>query len=116
MSASLQGQIERGLKTSAVRVRRGLEASQAARLTFSAWFDAQGLDALAMPTALGTAPQGLSATGDPVMCTLASFAGLPAITLPLLQGANGLPLGVQLVGRWGDDARLLRTARWLMTP
>ena len=38
---------------------------------------------------------------------------MPAITLPLLTAANGLPIGVQLVGRRGDDARLLRTARWL---
>ena len=34
--------------------------------------------------------------------------------LPFLSGSNGLPLGVQLVSRRGDDARLLRTARWLM--
>jgi Asp-tRNA(Asn)/Glu-tRNA(Gln) amidotransferase A subunit family amidase len=40
--------------------------------------------------------------------------GLPAVTLPLLQGANGLPLGVQLVGPRHADARLLRTARWLV--
>ena len=39
---------------------------------------------------------------------------MPAITLPLLQAGNGLPLGVQLVGQKGDDARLLRTARWLV--
>ena len=34
--------------------------------------------------------------------------------LPLMRGANGLPLGVQLVGRRHFDARLLRTARWLV--
>jgi Asp-tRNA(Asn)/Glu-tRNA(Gln) amidotransferase A subunit family amidase len=39
---------------------------------------------------------------------------MPAISLPLLQGAAGMPLGVQLVGPKGDDARLLRTARWLV--
>jgi Asp-tRNA(Asn)/Glu-tRNA(Gln) amidotransferase A subunit family amidase len=38
---------------------------------------------------------------------------MPAVSLPLLQGANGLPLGVQLVGPRDGDARLLRTARWL---
>ncbi len=38
----------------------------------------------------------------------------PALSLPLLHGENGLPIGVQLVGRRGDDARLLRTARWLV--
>ena len=58
-------------------------------------------------------PRGLGATGDPVFCVLWTLLGLPAVTLPLMQGANGLPLGVQLVGRRNFDARLLRTARWL---
>jgi Asp-tRNA(Asn)/Glu-tRNA(Gln) amidotransferase A subunit family amidase len=39
---------------------------------------------------------------------------MPACNLPLMTGTDGLPLGVQLVGRRGDDARLLRTARWLV--
>jgi Asp-tRNA(Asn)/Glu-tRNA(Gln) amidotransferase A subunit family amidase len=47
------------------------------------------------------------------MCTLWTFTGQPAVTLPLLKGANGLPIGVQLVGRRDGDAALLRTARWL---
>jgi Asp-tRNA(Asn)/Glu-tRNA(Gln) amidotransferase A subunit family amidase len=42
-----------------------------------------------------------------------TLLGLPAISVPLLEGANGLPLGVQLVGARDGDARLLRTARWL---
>jgi Asp-tRNA(Asn)/Glu-tRNA(Gln) amidotransferase A subunit family amidase len=70
-------------------------------------------DAILTPAALGAAPAGLDSTGDPVMCTLWTLTGQPAISLPLLQGANGLPIGVQLVGRRDDDARLLRTARWL---
>ena len=40
---------------------------------------------------------------------------MPALNLPLMQGANGLPLGVQLVGQRGADARLLRTAKWLVS-
>jgi len=39
--------------------------------------------------------------------------GMPALSLPLLQSKDGLPLGVQLVGPRNGDARLLRTARWL---
>ena len=70
-------------------------------------------DAILTPPALGTAPKGLGATGDPAFCVLWTLLGMPAITLPLMQGENGLPLGVQLVGRKGYDARLLRTARWL---
>jgi Asp-tRNA(Asn)/Glu-tRNA(Gln) amidotransferase A subunit family amidase len=40
---------------------------------------------------------------------------MPAVSLPLMKGEMGLPLGVQLVGRRGDDARLLRTARWVVS-
>jgi Asp-tRNA(Asn)/Glu-tRNA(Gln) amidotransferase A subunit family amidase len=39
---------------------------------------------------------------------------MPALNLPLMRGENGLPLGIQLVGARQDDARLLRTARWLV--
>lgn len=115
LSASLQGQIERGLRTASADLQQGRDAALALRAAFSLWFDEHGLDALAMPAALGTAPAGLASTGDPVMCTLASFAGLPAISLPLLSGANGLPLGVQLIGRFGDDRRLLRAAAALLS-
>ena len=71
-------------------------------------------DAILTPAAPGVAPKGLSATGDPAFCTLWTLTGLPALTLPLLAGAGGLPLGVQLVGAPGRDARLLRTATALV--
>jgi Asp-tRNA(Asn)/Glu-tRNA(Gln) amidotransferase A subunit family amidase len=61
----------------------------------------------------GVAPEG-TATGNPVFNSLWSLLGLPAVNLPLLQGESGLPIGVQLVGAAGDDARLLRTANWLV--
>jgi Asp-tRNA(Asn)/Glu-tRNA(Gln) amidotransferase A subunit family amidase len=70
-------------------------------------------DAILTPAAPGTAPKGLGATGDPAFCTLWTLLGMPALSLPLMRGVNGLPLGVQLVGPRHDDARLLRTARWL---
>jgi Asp-tRNA(Asn)/Glu-tRNA(Gln) amidotransferase A subunit family amidase len=62
-----------------------------------------------------TAPAGLQATGDPAFCTLWTLCGMPAISLPLMRGENGLPMGVQLVGQRDNDARLLRTARWLVS-
>lgn len=70
-------------------------------------------DAILTPATVGTAPKGLESTGSPIFCTLWTYCGLPAVSLPLLSGSNGMPMGVQLVGPKGDDARLLRTARWL---
>jgi len=71
-------------------------------------------DAILTPAAPGVAPKGLSATGDPAFCTLWTLTGLPALSLPLLAGAGGLPLGVQLVGAPNRDGRLLRTATALI--
>ena len=70
-------------------------------------------DAILTPAALGAAPQGLGSTGDSIFNGLFTFTGHPAVTLPLLLDCDGAPMGVQLVGRRGDDARLLRAARWL---
>lgn len=69
-------------------------------------------NAIITPAAPGEAP-GLETTGDPAFSTLWTFCGVPAVTLPLLAGANGLPIGVQLVGPHHDDHRLLRVANWL---
>jgi Asp-tRNA(Asn)/Glu-tRNA(Gln) amidotransferase A subunit family amidase len=69
-------------------------------------------DAIVTLPAPGIAPKGM-ATGNPVFNSLWTLTGLPAITLPLLKGEAGLPLGVQLIGKAGDDARLMRTANWL---
>ena len=70
-------------------------------------------DAILTPAAPGEAPLG-EATGNPVFCTIWTLLGTPAVTLPLLWSEAGLPIGVQLVGRRGGDARLLRTAHWLV--
>jgi Asp-tRNA(Asn)/Glu-tRNA(Gln) amidotransferase A subunit family amidase len=71
-------------------------------------------DAILTPAATGEAPAGLDSTGSSAFNVLWSLAGVPAITLPLLSGAHGLPVGVQLIGPRGGDGRLLRTARWLL--
>ena len=75
----------------------------------------EDVDAIITPAATGEAPlHPATGTGNPVFCTFWQFCGLPSVSLPLLQGPNGLPVGVQVVGRRGDDGRLLRTANWLM--
>ena len=69
-------------------------------------------DVILTPASAGPAPKGLETTGNPAFNAIWTYLGTPAITLPLLE-VNGLPLGVQLVGPRRDDARLLRSARWL---
>ncbi|MEN3268569.1 amidase [Pseudonocardia sp.] len=69
-----------------------------------------GVDCVLTVPAAGAAPPA-GDNGDPRFCTRWSLAGTPAICLPAVLGEHGLPLGVQLVGRRGTDARLLRLAQ-----
>ncbi|MBR0651976.1 amidase [Roseomonas terrae] len=71
-------------------------------------------DVLLAASAAGEAPKG-SATGDFAFCALWTVLGLPAVSLPLMSGPSGLPIGAQLLGRPGDEARLLAAAAWIMT-
>ncbi|MFO7298541.1 MAG: amidase family protein, partial [Pseudomonadota bacterium] len=71
-------------------------------------------DAIITPASIGSAPASLETTGDPVFCTLWTLLGVPALSLPVLQAPDGMPLGLQLVGPPNDDARLLRSARVLI--
>jgi Asp-tRNA(Asn)/Glu-tRNA(Gln) amidotransferase A subunit family amidase len=81
----------------------------------SEWTLVQEYDAILTPSASGEAPIGLDNTGDPSFCTIWTFCGVPALNIPVFQGENGMPIGTQLVGAKNDDARLLRTANWLLS-
>src|SRR5262245_14005925 len=112
LSERLRSQLERGRNVLAIDYQRAQARVAPIYGSFVELFE-QRYDAILTPSATGAAPHGLSSTGDPVFCTLWTLCGMPAISLPLLQSASGLPLGVQLVGPRHGDARLLRTARWL---
>jgi Asp-tRNA(Asn)/Glu-tRNA(Gln) amidotransferase A subunit family amidase len=112
LSEQLRAQIERGREVRAVDYQKALKQIAPMQDSFVELFE-QRYDAILTPAAPGAAPVGLTSTGDPAFCTLWTLCGMPCITLPLLQSARGLPIGVQLVGWRGGDARLLRTARWL---
>ena len=113
LSPSLRTRIERGRE---VLARDYLQARARVPGLIAGYAElvAQRYDAILTPAAPGTAPKGLESTGDPMFNTVWTLSGMPAVTLPLLRGANGLPLGVQLVGPRDGDGRLLRTARWLV--
>jgi Asp-tRNA(Asn)/Glu-tRNA(Gln) amidotransferase A subunit family amidase len=112
LSATLKELIARGRDVKAVDYIKSLARIPVVTEALDEIFDRY--DAILTPAVAGAAPHGLESTGSPMYCTLWSYCGMPAISLPLLQSGNGLPVGVQLVGRVGDDARLLRTARWLV--
>ncbi len=111
LSDLLRKMMERGKTYLAVDYTRAVEKVPVLNGLLGEIFER--FDAILTPPAPGQAPLGLGATGNPVFCTIWTLCGTPAVTLPLLEGADGMPLGVQLVGPRGDDARLLRTARWL---
>ena len=111
LSASLRGQIERGRVTAVADYQHALAQIPLVDALFDDLYSKY--DVILTPSVAGTAPRGLGSTGDPAFCTLWTFCGMPAINVPLLHGANGLPLGVQLVGPRRGDARVLRAARWL---
>ena len=77
--------------------------------------DIDAYDVLVVPSCAGEAPPGLESTGDPLFNRTWSLLHAPCVQVPLTTGPNRLPLGVQVVGRIGDDARTLAAAHWIET-
>ncbi|WP_085124935.1 amidase [Tistlia consotensis] len=111
MSPVLRQAVEQGRALSAIEFLNAKDWAAVLRDGLDRLFERY--DAILTPAAPGEAPRDLAITGKPAFNALWTLLGLPAVTLPLLAGENGMPLGVQLVGRKGEDERLLRTAAWL---
>lgn len=111
-SQALRDMVAEGRKVSAADYLEALAAARRYAAGLAEVFEYY--DAIITPASTGVAPKGLDWTGDPAFNALWTLVGLPAVSLPLLQGESGMPIGVQLVGRAGFDGRLLRTANWLL--
>jgi Asp-tRNA(Asn)/Glu-tRNA(Gln) amidotransferase A subunit family amidase len=111
LSDRLAGMIEEGGAVRAVDYSLALDWIEVLNAALEELF--VRYDAIVTPAAAGEAPTGLDSTGSPAFSTIWTYCGVPAVTLPLLVGSNGMPVGVQIVGRRMYDGRLLRTARWL---
>jgi Asp-tRNA(Asn)/Glu-tRNA(Gln) amidotransferase A subunit family amidase len=111
ISNVLKGLIEEGLEVKAVDYNTSIDR----RAALNAWIRdyCSKYDAIITPATIGEAPVGLETTGNPLFCSLWTYLGVPAVSLPLMEGDNNMPVGVQVVSVRGDDARLLRSARWL---
>ena len=86
-----------------------LDAADAMRRAFE--HAMRPYDAALTPAAPGAAPEGLAFTGSRQQTMLWTMLGVPAVNVPVLT-VDGLPLGLQVVGRYGADATTLRTAAW----
>jgi Asp-tRNA(Asn)/Glu-tRNA(Gln) amidotransferase A subunit family amidase len=111
LSAPLQALIADGLAISGERHARNLQATASARQQARALF--ADCDVILAPSSMGAAPAGLDGTGDPLFCRSWTLLGLPCVHLPFAHGSQGLPVGLQVIGAYGDDHRLLAAAHWL---
>jgi len=113
MSTTLKPIVASGLKISDEQYSEALGVKTLSEEYFEKFF--RDYDAVITPGATDEAPLFEEGTGDPVFSSIWTVAGLPSITLPLLVGSKGLPVGVQLIGGIEQDDRLLRTARWMIS-
>lgn len=112
LSDQLNQVINTGLEISVDRHYANLQLAQSARGMVSNAFGA--FEVLLAPSAIGEAPDTLTQTGDPVFSRVWTLLGLPCVHLPFFKGRTGMPVGLQVVGRHGEDKVVLRVAKWLM--
>lgn len=113
LSEKLRSLFDEGMTISGQTHAANLLRVEQARRLADHWFDTH--DLLLAPSTVGAAPAGIDATGDPLFCRGWTLLGLPCVHLPFARSRQGLPVGLQIVGRWGDDHRLLAAAQWCMT-
>ena len=111
LSPGLRAALERGRDTTPAAYDEARSTANLARRRMGDLFN--GVDVLLTPSAPGVAPEGLSATGDPVFNKLWTLLGTPAVNVPGLADPAVLPLGLQVVGPFGEDRSTLAAAAWL---
>lgn len=88
----------------------GVASAERLRQEIHDHMDPLSIEAWITPAAVGPAPVGLEFIGDPIMSVPWTHARLPVLALPAGSTAEGLPLGIQLVGRSDADEDLLALA------
>jgi Asp-tRNA(Asn)/Glu-tRNA(Gln) amidotransferase A subunit family amidase len=111
MPPLLRGKLDEtvGLQPAAYDEARGI--ARLARGALAEIFD--GVDVLLTFSAPGAAPKGLASTGDPRFNRLWTLMGVPCVNIPATIAEGGLPVGVQVIARFGDDAGALAAARFV---
>ncbi|MCA9092380.1 MAG: amidase [Planctomycetaceae bacterium] len=109
MLPKISSLLEEGNRSSAVDFLASRRHQTELKKHFTEWFG--DAEILVCPATAGGAP-GDDSTGDPCMNSPWSYLGLPTVNFPLGLDRDGLPLGVQLVARPGEEDSLFRAALW----
>jgi Asp-tRNA(Asn)/Glu-tRNA(Gln) amidotransferase A subunit family amidase len=99
--------LEMGRSVTPEQLEQGRASRLSTRRTLEAAMDEHGIDLWVCPSATGPAPEGIDATGSPAMNLVWTHVGLPALSVPAGYATSGLPLGLQIVGRYNADEQLL---------
>jgi amidase len=111
LSVRLIELIESGRATATQDYVAALQLGRACAAAIDSLFGAA--DVVLAPSAPGEAPKGIASTGDPIFNRPWHLLGCPMINLPFGRGDAGLPLGISVIGRPGDDARTFAAAAWI---
>ncbi len=113
LSPGLRERLEWGLAHTPDALDAAVATLSRARAAFAGTI--ADVDVLLTPSAPGEAPAGLSWTGDPAFNSIWTALHVPCVTVPVATGPAGLPLGLQLVGPIGADARVLAASHWVLS-
>ena len=111
LHADFQAKLDNHLGLTPDRMRAALDGVARCRMAFEA--SLEGLDAAIGLSAPGAAPVGLQSQGMATFNRMWTALQVPCISMPALWTAEGLPMGLQLIGKRYDDQRLLEVAECL---
>lgn len=111
LSPQLQEQLEKGRTISFGEYHKAKSAAAAYRARLGDLFG--DADVLMAHASSGEAPIGNAYTGFSFLNGVCTMLGTPCVSVPGLKGPNGMPVGVQVIGRIGEDARTLAAANWM---
>lgn len=110
LSSELRGILETAVKIPAADYEDAVSVARECRMKLDDLFTSN--DVLLAASAAGEAPAGLDFTGNPIFNGLWTLLHVPCVTIPFSEGPNGLPVGVQVIGRLGEDAQLFSAVKW----
>jgi Asp-tRNA(Asn)/Glu-tRNA(Gln) amidotransferase A subunit family amidase len=111
VASNLRGRLDESKGIEASAYDDAVKVASKARHALGVIFDE--VDVLLTFSAPGAAPKGMDSTGDPRFNRLWTLMGTPCVNVPAHVAAGGLPVGVQVIAKFGDDAKALAAARFV---